>query len=119
MTVGLLVLIGFQIAGELLVFWLQLPVPGAVVGMLLLLASLRLAQPLWPEPTLARVGETSRVLINHLSLLFLPAGVGIFFLPDRINAQWPAVLAAMVAGTFVSMLLCSWLWRLFSARSTS
>lgn len=111
MIAGLLLLVLFQLAGELLVNALALPIPGAVAGMLLLLLSLRWLSPLWPTSWLAATEQASQGLINNLSLFFLPAGVGIFFLPDPINAQWPALLAAMVGGTFVSMLLCGWLIR--------
>lgn len=111
MIAGLLVLVLFQLAGELLVAALALPVPGAVVGMLLLLLSLRWLAPVWPARWLTATEQASTGLINNLSLFFLPAGVGIFFLPEAINAQWPALLAAMVGGTFISMLLSGWLIR--------
>lgn len=111
MITGLLVLIVFQILGEGLSLWLNLPIPGAVLGLLLLLSSLRLMSGLWPKAWLESTQQVSGHLINHLSLLFLPAGVGIFFLPEAINAQWPAVLAAMLGGTFLAMLLTSWLFR--------
>lgn len=115
MIIGLLVLIAFQILGELLALWLNLPVPGAVIGLLLLLVCLRLWP--WPKAIAEATEQVSGKLINHLSLLFLPAGVGIFFLSEPINAQWPAVLAAMLGGTFVAMLLSSLAYRIFSARA--
>ncbi|MDN3637896.1 CidA/LrgA family protein [Simiduia curdlanivorans] len=117
MIVGLLVLIGFQILGELTALWLNLPIPGAVIGLLFLLLSLRVLP--WRKTLVEPVEQVSEKLISHLSLLFLPAGVGIFFLPEHINAQWPAVLAAMLGGTFVAMLLSSLAYRVFSARAKS
>ncbi|BFM13711.1 CidA/LrgA family protein [Simiduia litorea] len=115
MIIGLLVLIGFQILGELLALWLHLPIPGAVIGLLLLLVSLRVLP--WSKALVQPTEQVSDKLINHLSLLFLPAGVGFFFLPEHINAQWPAVVAAMLGGTFVAMLLSSLTYRVFSARA--
>lgn len=50
---------------------LTLPVPGPVVGMMLLLALMLMRAPL---P--AMVEETADGLLKHLSLLFVPAGVG-------------------------------------------
>lgn len=115
MIIGLLVLVAFQVAGELLALWLDLPIPGAVLGLLLLLLSLRLLP--WHKTLLEPTDQVSGTLINHLSLLFLPAGVGIFFLPDYINAQWPAVFAAMLGGTFVAMVVSSLVYRVFAARA--
>jgi holin-like protein len=72
--------------------------------MLLLWMALLIKNGASPE-----LSNLSHNLIKHLSLLFLPAGVGLFFLPPAIQQYWPAVLAAMVGGTFVSMLFSGWL----------
>ena len=63
-----------QLAGELLVAAAGLAVPGPVIGMLLLFVGL-LVHGSVPE-NLASVGDS---LLTHLSLLFIPAGVGILF----------------------------------------
>ena len=68
---GLAWLLAFQSMGELLARGLTLPFPGPVVGMLLLLFALR-----WTvvrEP----VSQCSDFLLSHLSLLFVPVGVGV------------------------------------------
>ena len=68
---GLAWLLAFQSIGELLARGLGLPFPGPVVGMLLLLLALR-----WQvvrEP----VGMCADFLLSHLSLLFVPVGVGV------------------------------------------
>ncbi|RLA40704.1 MAG: CidA/LrgA family protein, partial [Gammaproteobacteria bacterium] len=38
-------------------------------------------------------------------LFFIPAGLGIFFLPEAMQQQWPAILAAIVGGTLLSIAL--------------
>lgn len=101
---GLIIIIFFQLCGEALVTLLHSPIPGPVAGMLLLWLALALRG----GPS-AELDEVSSGLIRYLSLFFLPAGVGLFFLPVSIQHYWPAVLAAMVAGTFVSMLFSGWL----------
>lgn len=100
MVRGLFVLFLFQWLGELLTLSTNAPIPGAVFGMLLLLLALLLRQHVSSE-----LQHTSQVLVQHLSLMFLPAGVGIFFLGQTIAAQWLAIAGAMVVGTFVSLLL--------------
>ena len=78
MVVGLTVLLVCQLLGEIVVRALGLPVPGPVVGMLLLLLVLRVRRP-GPESGLVRA---PRALLRHLSLLYVPAGVGVVaFLP--------------------------------------
>ena len=104
MAKGLLVLLIFQWLGELIVRFSQAPVPGAVIGMLLLLIALLLRQQVSEG-----LQQTSHQLIQYLSLLFLPAGVGIFFLGDILQQHWLPIIAAMFAGTLISMLVCAWL----------
>jgi holin-like protein len=75
---GLLVLAGCQLAGEVLVALAAAPVPGPVVGMVLLLGLLSVWRPA-PDSGVVRACEG---LLRHLQLLFVPAGAGIFsFLP--------------------------------------
>ena len=64
-------LLVLQSAGEALSRLLSLPFPGPVVGMVLLLVALR-----WPlvRDSVAAVAE---FLLSHLSLLFVPVGVGV------------------------------------------
>ena len=104
MLKGITIILLFQLLGEALVALLNSPVPGGVAGMLMLLVGLAIKGG--PSTELNTVSQN---LIQHLSLFFLPAGVGLFFLPADIRQYWPAVAAAMVAGTFISMIMTGWL----------
>jgi len=68
---GLALLLLCQSAGEAAARGLGLPLPGPVLGMLLLLGLL--AVPAVREP----VAEAADALLQHLSLLFVPVGVGV------------------------------------------
>ena len=68
---GMAWLLVFQSIGELLARGLALALPGPVIGMLLLLVALRL--PAVREP----VSACADFLLSHLSLLFVPVGVGV------------------------------------------
>ena len=46
---------------------------------------------------------TSQTLLSHLSLLFVPAGVGIIVHLSRVADEWLALLTALLVSTFVSM----------------
>ena len=69
----------YQLIGELIVRAFALPIPGPVIGMALLFLTL-LAR--------GRVGEELRngtsALLQHLSLLFIPAGAGVMLHLQRI-----------------------------------
>lgn len=88
----------FQCAGEALVQLAGLPVPGPVVGMAILFAAL-LARGHAPPPlTVAADG-----LAKHLSLLFVPAGVGVLLHVARVADEWLPIAAALVVSTVLAM----------------
>lgn len=98
MLAAFAVLLLFQCLGEGLVFVFHLPLPGPVVGMLLLLVALVLAPRLQ-----ALVEEAAQALLQHLSLLFVPAGVGVIAVASRGNGHWLAILASVVVSTILAL----------------
>ena len=95
--IGLAWLLVFQSVGELLTRGLHLPFPGPVVGMLLLLLALR-----WPvvrEP----VGLCADFLLSHLSLLFVPVGVGVVTHLTLVSQYGVRMLAVVVVSTVAGM----------------
>ena len=103
------VLLAFQCLGEGLVFLLGLPVPGPVAGMLALLATL----VAWPR--LHDVVESgANELLRHLSLLFLPAGVGIIAASG--SGHWLAIAAAVVFSTLATLAVTALVLQAFGSR---
>lgn len=108
-------LLAFQLAGEALVAWLQLPAPGPVVGMALLLGALiiRGGAP-------KALAETSRGLLSHLSLMFVPAGVGLTLhltvLADSGVIIGAALIVSTLAAIAVTGLAMTWAMRLTKRR---
>ena len=92
------ILLLFQCLGEGAVFLLGLPVPGPVAGMVLLFCAL-LA---WPALQ-ARVEATANELLRHLSLLFVPAGVGIVAAAGSGSGHWLAIVASLVVSTLLTL----------------
>jgi holin-like protein len=41
--------------------------------------------------------------LSHLSLLFVPAGVGVLVHWERMRGQWTAIAAALVLGTLITL----------------
>ena len=101
----------FQFAGELVARGLRLPLPGAVVGLALLLIILIARNG--PDPALR---DTSNGLLRHLSLLFVPAGVGIVTELDALERNWFPILVALVASTAATLAVTGWMMGLLLRR---
>lgn len=101
-------LLVLQLVGESLVVAAGLPVPGPVVGMALLFALLVV---LGRVP--AELEATAEGLLRHLSLLFVPAGVGVILHAALIGDEWLPIGAALVAGTLATIAATAWLMVLF------
>ncbi len=106
----LTLIFGCQLAGELIVAATGLPVPGPVCGMALLFAGLVIKGGLPAE--LARVADA---LLGNLSLLFVPAGVGVMLHASLIAKEWLPISVALVLSTgltiAVTAALMAWLSR--------
>jgi len=87
-----------QLAGEAAVRALDLPVPGPVVGMVILFALLAAKAPL---PAMMR--DTADGLLRHLSLLFVPAGVGLVNNLDRLGTDGFKLLLVVVLSTAIAL----------------
>ena len=98
MLAALTVLLVYQLIGEVLVQLLRLPVPGPVIGMLLLFLTLVLRgeSPEW-------LRDTANGLLGHLSLLFVPAGVGVMLHFHRLASEWLPIVVALVASTVITI----------------
>ena len=98
MLTALTTLLVFQLIGEVLVRGLDLPVPGPVLGMALLF--LRLC---WQGRADANLQGTAQNLLQHLSLLFVPAGVGVMQHLQRLGDEAFAIGVALVVSTLVGL----------------
>lgn len=97
-----------QLAGEALARGLVLLVPGPVLGMVAMLVLLalrdRFAARLPAELTNDRLPATGRGILAHLSLLFVPAGVGVVQRLDVFGAWGLALAVALVVSTLLALL---------------
>jgi holin-like protein len=112
---GFAVLLVAQSLGELMARWvnalLRLALPGPVWGMLLL--GLALLLP-WVQSRLAAaVGEASHVLLTHLSLLFVPVGVGVMVHLGLLSAYGWKLLAVLVLSTWLGLIVTALVLKLF------
>ena len=92
------ILLVFQTIGEVISYALRLPVPGPVIGMLLLFGWL-----VFDNRLLSVIQDCANDLLKHLSLLFVPAGVGIMVHASRIGNEWMPIVIALVISTWVAI----------------
>ena len=97
---ALTVLLGFQCLGEVVALATRLPVPGPVLGMAALLAWLGL------RPAAATgLRDGAHALLSHLSLLFVPAGVGVMLHVRRLADEGLAIGVALVTSTALAIVV--------------
>ena len=111
MLQALATLLVFQTIGEVLSYALSLPIPGPVLGMALLLGFL-----LVHEPAVEALRPTCVELLKHLSLLFVPAGVGVMLHVARIADEWLSIVVALVASTALAIVVTAFVIRWTSRR---
>ena len=100
---GWAVLLVFQLVGEILARAAGWPVPGPVVGMALLLVALQRG-----FPATEALRNVSSGLLSHLSILFVPAGVGVMLHAPRLVAEWPAVAVSLLVSTAAGVAVTGW-----------
>ena len=98
MIASLATLLLFQLLGEMIVQFTGVPIPGPVVGMMLLFGGL-----LWRGNIPETLRGTSQTLLGNLSLLFVPAGVGIMLHVQRVAQEWVAIVLALLLSTLITL----------------
>ena len=92
----------FQLAGDELKTQLDLPVPGATIGMLLLLIFLFII------PQNKNITNAAQKLLLHLPLFFIPAGVGIMQYTEILKQDSLALFASVIGSTTLCFILAAW-----------
>ena len=109
MLQAFVILLSFQLFGELTARAFALSVPGAVLGMFFLFLTLivRGRVPKTLDDTVPR-------FLAHLTLFFIPASVGVISLGPLLRDEGGRILLVMVLSTVAPLLACAWLldWRL-------
>lgn len=90
----------FSVIGEGLRVFLHLPVPGSIIGILLLFAAFetKLIDAKKIEPT-------CEFLLNNLTILFVPAGVGLMKYYGAIQYTWPILLGIVVVCVVTTLVI--------------
>lgn len=95
---GLTILLFYQLMGEITARYFGLLIPGPVIGMIMLFITL-IIKGHAPKT----LEEPASALLSHLSLLFIPAGVGMMVHFDRIANEWLAISITLILSTVVTL----------------
>ena len=99
MLQGLVAVVLFDLAGEAATRAFHLPLPGPVVGMVLLVIALLVRDDL-----ATRVERGAALLLRHMSLFFIPAGVGIVAEGEMLRTEWLPISVAITVSTLLALL---------------
>jgi holin-like protein len=97
---GLSILLLFQLAGTVLERAAHLPLPGNVIGLILLLGALLAG---WVK--LEWVEDTAARLLKHMMLFFAPLIVAAVALLPLFGREWAAVAASLFLGTAATIVV--------------
>lgn len=111
MLAALTLLLVCQLAGESLSRLLQLPVPGPVLGMILLLALLVVR-----KKTLALIQPAADALLANLILMYVPACVGLMAHFKTIEAEWVPIVVAVTGSTVLTLIVTALAFRWMTPR---
>lgn len=92
---GLAILLLFLFIGETVARLTGLPIPGSVIGLLMMLGALHMG---WVK--LERVERTAQFLLSHMLLFFAPVIAGTIVFYHEIVDEWLPALATIVIGAF-------------------
>lgn len=104
MISGMFYITALWLGGEVLSAALSLPIPGSVLGMVMLTLCLNQG---WIA--LGSVESAADVLVDNLALLFVPPGVGLMLYFDLIGEQWLALGLPWLVSTFAVLGTVGWL----------
>lgn len=106
MLEGILTLLTLQLIGELISRFFQLPVPGPVLGMMLLAVTLLVHQRV---P--AGLRSFAEGLLKHLPFLFVPAGVGLMLHMELLKREGLLILIALIGSSTLAIVITALLFK--------
>jgi holin-like protein len=98
MVWGMMILLLCQLAGTVLQQGTGLPIPGPVLGLMILLAALA-----WRGGAPVRLRDTCQGMLKYFGLLFVPAGVGVVGEMQALRANALAIIIAIPISTILGL----------------
>ncbi|WNC72679.1 CidA/LrgA family protein [Thalassotalea psychrophila] len=95
---GFVLLLIFQLLGEMVVILFELPVSGPVVGIVLLLTALIIKGSVGKS-----LNTASTTLLGHLSIMFVPVSVGLMAHYELLVNEWLPITATLILSTIIML----------------
>ena len=106
---GLVLLINF--AGECISRFSGIPVPGSIIGMLILLVLLKTK-----VIRVEQVAELTDFLLANITFFFIPVGVGIMVSYKYLEGHYLAGISLILITTIVVMVVSGWVTEILARR---
>ena len=110
---GLIILLGFQGTGEIISRLFSLPVPGPVIGLVLLLTFL-----ITRGKIDAPIDTVATALTKHLGLLFVPAAVGVVMFWPQLKTHFGAISIALIVSAVATIAVSAAILRFWPEAET-
>lgn len=112
LVVGLTWLVVCQLVGEVLVRLTDVPLPGPVAGMVVLLLALEVRRRRGHDTDRDPAVRAADGLLRHLQLLFVPAGVGVVAYLGAIRDEALPIVLAVAGSWLLGIVAIGWTTRL-------
>lgn len=109
----LFVITGFYLLGEAIQVFFNIPLPGSIIGFLLLFTALMLK--IYP---LEWIESGAHFLLAFLSLYFIPATVGVVEYGELFSGKGMLLIPIVIASTFLTMAVAGWVSQYAAEAST-
>jgi putative effector of murein hydrolase LrgA (UPF0299 family) len=118
--IGLCILLALAFVGGHARKHFHLSLPGPVIGLAALAAVFLLVERFHTRShrhLRLHLAPVSRLLVSHMGLLFVPAGVGIIAEGDTLRQEWLPIVAALVGSTLIGLAATGWLMHRFAPKA--
>ena len=102
---SLFIIFFYQLLGEAIQKFFEINIPGPVIGLILLLLSFIIFSKklIQSKKIIKEISVTSNQIINYLSLLFVPIGVGVVMHIDYLGDNLFKVFSIIIIGTLATL----------------
>ena len=108
----LALILGICYVGDLIHDFTGIPIPGNILGMLILLLLL-----CFKIVKLEQIKEISDFFLKRLAFFFLPPAIGLMLVGDDVKSQWPLLLFLCIAITVVTIAVTGWTVQLLNKKT--
>ena len=108
---SLFIIFFFQLLGEAIQKFFEINIPGPVIGLVLLLLVyiFFLDSSTQYKKIKKKISNTSHQIINYLSLLFVPIGVGVVMHINYLGDNLFQILAIIIFGTLATLVFTAFI----------